>query len=665
MSDQATTSSKVWEPIKIGHVTARNRMYLPTHWVLPVATPAYGDYLAARARGGSGLIFASGPTSHPTTANPMAPNGWTKEWIPGFKKVVDAVHQEGSPIFVQLAHTGAPAMPSTWSIDSWGPLWSPSPLRSPNQWTIPKALEQDDIADFIRTFADTAANVQDTGADGIEVHGAHGYLLSAFLSPFWNQREDGYGGDTAGRTRIIRELATAVRKRCGDDFVIGLKMNSQDYHGEQGMRPEESVNVIEALNETGLINFYSIAHVDYHSFHRLMAPQSSGENASVAAGAKLARSVAKGVPILMQGAIRTVARAEELIGDGAADMIGLCRVQIADPEIINKSRGGKLADVRRCVGQNQGCVRRIGIGVSCTVNPLAGREGAWGPRVATSENARNQTVLVIGGGPGGMKFAETAALRGKKVILAERANKLGGQVNAAAKLPDYKAWSFLPEDLGRQLEILGVDIRLNTALTAESAIAIGADEIIVATGSYWLTDGFCALGQPGDPMPPKMDKPALEPLEVLANPEICGQNVVIIDDVGDYTPLGIARLLAGMGRTVTLVTADYAVGRKLHANNDFEWLYPRVLQAGIDIQTMSVLHSVQSGQASLRNRGTAQLTTVAADTVITCMLRKADDSLFLALKDMGAKVTRIGDCLAPREVDDAVVEGFRHAAEAA
>nr|WP_087574318.1 MULTISPECIES: FAD-dependent oxidoreductase [unclassified Sphingomonas]AJW29582.1 NADH:flavin oxidoreductase [Sphingomonas sp. JE1] len=664
MDGQVSMPTQVWSPITIGHVTARNRLYLPTHWVLPVATPAYGDYLAARARGGSGLIFASGPTSHPTTANPMAPDGWTKEWVPGFKTVVDAVHAEGSPIFVQLAHTGAPALPPTYTIDTWGPLWSPTPLRSPNQWTVPKALEEDDIADYIRTFADTAANVQDTGADGIEVHGAHGYLLSAFLSPFWNRREDGYGGDTAGRTRIIRELAAAVRKRCGQDFVIGLKMNSQDYHGEQGMRPDEAVRVIELLNETGLIDFYSIAHVDYHTFHRLMAPQSSGETASVEMGATAAKKAAGKVPILMQGAIRTVAKAEELIRGEAADMVGLCRVQIADPEIINKSREGKLDEVRRCVGQNQGCVRRIGMGVNCTVNPLAGREGVWGPRASNNDKTAQRTVLVIGGGPGGMKCAETAALKGDKVILLERGNMLGGQVNVAAKLPDYKAWGYLPDDLGGQLRRLGVDIRLNEEATADSALAIEADEIVVATGSSWLTDGFCALGQPGDPMPPRMDRPALDPISVINDPALCGQNVVIIDDVGDYTPLGIARMLKTEGKNVTVVTADYAVGRKLHANNDFEWLYPRVLREEIAIRTMSVLHSVEAGQAFIRNRATGELDGMLADTIVTCMLRKSNDALFLELKDRGANVTRIGDCLAPREVDDAVLEGFRHAASA-
>lgn len=653
--------SLVWEPKRIGSLACRNSLYLPTHWVMPVMAPAYGDYLAARARGGSGLIFASGPTSHPSTANPLAPDGWTRDWIKPFSENVKKVHDAGAPILVQLAHTGAPAMPPTWSIERWGPLWAPSPLRSPNQWVVPKELEVEDIADLIRTFTDTAAYTQESGADGIEVHCGHGYLLSNFFSPFWNRREDQYGGNTENRVRIFTELAAAVRARCGKDFAICVKMNSEDYHGEEGMHHGEAVRVVELLAQSGLVDLFSMAHVDYHSFHRLMAPQSSGETANAAKGSRAVMAASGNIPVLVQGAIRTVAMAEELLAEGAADMVGLVRVQIADPDIINKTRDGRVAEVRRCVGQNQGCVRRIGIGASCTVNPLAGREASWGPKVGEKSNAPKR-IAIVGGGPAGLKFAETAALRGHHVTIIEARERLGGQVHWAKQLPDYGSWGFVADDLAAQIKRLGVEVRLKSRATVEMLLSEDADQIVVATGARWRTDGFSALIQPGDPSPPPMDCPALDPIHVLDNPDDCGQEVIVIDEVGDYTPLGIARILAERGRNVTIVTADNAIGRKLHANNDFEWLYPRTLRAGVHVLPMSLLREVRDGTALIRNRATGELTRMAVDTVVTCALREADDTLYKELKSAGANVIRIGDCVAPREVDDAIIEGFREAA---
>jgi 2,4-dienoyl-CoA reductase-like NADH-dependent reductase (Old Yellow Enzyme family) len=591
---------------------------------------------------------------------PYLPDGLSDDWKPGFARVVDAVHAEGAPIFVQLAHIGAPGMPATWTLDGWSPLWAPSSLRSPNQWAIPKAIEADDIAELVDGFARTAANVQDTGADGIEIHAAHGYLLSTFLSPLWNQRADEYGGSTENRSRIVREVGEAVRRRCGDNFVIGLKINFNEYHGDIGINNDEACRVIEVLNPAGIFQFYSIAHGDYHSIHRVIPPMSSGDHATMVKAAARAKQIANGVPVLVQGMIQTIELAETLVEQDTVDMVGLVRPQIADPEIVNKTREGRVQEIRRCVGQNQGCVRRIAIGVSCTVNPLAGREWSLAERIKPVDTGALR-VLVVGGGPAGMKFAETAALKGHQATLMEREAVLGGQVNFAAKLPDYDSWRNLVEDLGSQLKRLAVDVRLGAEATLESIIELQADKVVIATGSTWDKDGFSGYFNPEDPSPPELHTQVLDPIEVLRRPSACGHHVLIIDDIGDYTPLGIARILRSNGHHVSIVTGNYAVGHKMHITNEFDWLYPRVLKAGVEIHTMTVVQLANEEVAMLRNIATNEVSELRTDTIIPCMGRKPIDSLYFELKCKDFEVSRIGDCLAPREVDDAVLEGFREA----
>jgi 2,4-dienoyl-CoA reductase-like NADH-dependent reductase (Old Yellow Enzyme family) len=282
-------TSAIWTPIKIGNVDIRNRVYLPAHWVLPMNSPAYAAYLKARARGGNGLIIGCGPAPHSSAASVYCPPGWMSDWVGPYREVVDAVHSEGSAIFVQIGHQGAPGYPITESMDSWAPLWSPSGIRAPNHLLLSKVMEASDIEELIEGFVSTAVRAQDTGAEGVEIHVAHGYLLSAFVSPYWNRRDDDYGGDTVRRARIVREIGEGVRARCGEDFVVGMKMNFDEYRGEQGLTPEEALRVVEAANVAGVYDYLSIAHTDYQNYHRLIPPASSGDSASMAVGAKYAK----------------------------------------------------------------------------------------------------------------------------------------------------------------------------------------------------------------------------------------------------------------------------------------------------------------------------------------------------------------------------------------
>jgi len=655
--------ASVWDPIRIGSLTARNRIYLPAHYPAFQAE-AYGLYIGERARGGAGVIVSTTLMAHPSAfgraAAPLTPDS-----IPWLRQMVKPAMAHGALVFIQIGHTGPSWPPPTDDIDDWSPNWAPSAIQSAKHQYIPKVMEAGDIQGLIEGFVTVAANAQEAGASGVEIHAAHGYLLSSFLSPFWNRRTDGYGGNTENRARIVREIATAIRKKVGGSFVIGLRMNVDEYLDGKGTTPTEAMAVLDNIHGLGILNYVCLAHTDYHTNHFLVPPDSSGLVAPLASAGKLAKNTLRNeIPVLVHGSVRNIATAEDMITSGSADLVGMVRAHIADPHLVNKTKAGKVDEVHRCVGANQGCWRRLGRPISCTVNPVTGREGRYGidmPRPVLPK----QRVLVVGGGPGGMKYAATAAELGHDVTLWERDNDVGGSVRFAAQLPDYGMWNRLVEDLSGAIKRSGVALHLGKEATAEAVVQFGADLTVIATGARWdrsgfstyrpATNGIAGLQEAGERI--------LDPVTTLLNIDRCGKHVVIVDDNGDYLPLGLARRLQLSGRTVTVVTWDDAVGRKMHATNELPFLLPRVLEAGVKILVGNYVDRIDKNTVSLVGRWTAAQSSLPADTIILSMLRTANEELYLDLQQRGVKVARIGDCLAPREVDDAILEGFRLAME--
>jgi 2,4-dienoyl-CoA reductase-like NADH-dependent reductase (Old Yellow Enzyme family) len=574
-------------------------------------------------------------------------------------KFVTPAKQEGVPVFVQITHGGASTTRRTDDIQLWGSVLAPSQIPSPVHRAMPKPMEEEDIQEVIDGFAATAANVQAGGGDGVEIHGSHGYLLSNFLSPWWNRRDDAWGGDTERRARLAHEIGRAVRKRCGPQFVIGIKLSLDEYLGEDGIHPDETIRIVQALEREKLFDYVCLSHTDYHTNHKLVPPASSGETAPLARGAQRVREALAGrIPLLIQGSVRDLQTAAEIVASGQSDLVGLVRAQIADPELVKKTLEGRAEEVRRCVGANQGCWRRLGQNLSCTVNPAAGREQQFGVSVLKPAPAARK-VLVIGGGPAGLKAADTAASRGHQVTLWERSNQLGGQVRQAAQLPDYEAWSFVVDDLAASLRRRRVEVALNTNATAEAIAAFGADQVIVATGARWQTTGFSTFRPDRDAIPRGSGSHVLDPLSALAAPETCGQRVLVVDDNGDYLPLGLARLLTSLGKRVTVVSCDAMLGRKMEPTLDWPWLMPRVATAGVEMRASTFVERIGQGEVEVRSSVSGAIESLAADTVVLSMMRESEDALYHQLKAGGLPVTRIGDCVAPREVDDAVLEGFR------
>jgi 2,4-dienoyl-CoA reductase-like NADH-dependent reductase (Old Yellow Enzyme family)/thioredoxin reductase len=655
----------LWEPVRIGPVTVANRICVSAHQThfpareMELVGDRYIAYMEARARGGAGLLIVEAGAVHPSTAKVGLIDLYREEIVPGLTRLGNAVHAHGARLFAQLSHLGSQDL-GTSDLDRWHPVLAPSALPSTVYGRVAKAMDQADIADVVAGYGRAAANAHAARLDGAEISAGHGYLMCQFLSPMTNRRTDRYGGSVVNRCRLAVEAAEEVRRRCGRDFALGIRLSFDEFVGDVGLTGALSEETVRVLHATGLFDYISITGGNYHTIREWVPSVSGGRDGHLAPYAARARTAVGGeVPVMVASAIRTVERAAEIVAAGQADLVAMTRAHIADPDIVRKTRAGRAGEVRRCVGANQGCLRRAfaNNGITCTVNPVAGRERTFGAR-ATEPAPRARDVLVVGGGPAGMQLAETAARRGHRVVLMERAERLGGQLLLAAALPNRGTWGELAADLAASLERLEVDVRLGTEGTPDSVAAAAVDAVFVATGSGFDASGY-SIAQPGRPRLEGSElEHVIDPAAAIADPERCGRTVVIVDDNGDHLPLGLALLLAGTGREVEIVTRHLFAGSQLTATGDLAFVLPQLAEAGVRVTAQTSMRRIGAREVTVAGAWGGGERTIAADTVVLSMMRRSDDALAAALAQRGIAATRVGDCLAPREVDDAIHDGM-------
>ena len=659
-ADTHATLAPLFEPITLGTVEIRNRVVMTGHGTgmakdyLP--TEQHVAYYRERAIGGAGLIGMAFPQIHPTSQDvPGEPRAWLPEIVPGLRKITDAVHEHGARIVMQLGHGGRQGH-STFTERA---LWSPSNTPCPFNLEMPKAMELEDIDEIVAAHAIGARHAKQGGMDGVEIHSGYGgYLLASFLSPFSNHRTDDYGGSLENRMRIVIRVIDAVRDEVGPDFLVGINLQGHDF-SPGGLEVGDAQDIARAIDATGKIDYICVKAATYNEAHQnvpdMQHPKRIWEDLAAAIKAVVT------VPVIAVGRINDPSDAADILALGHADMVAMTRQQIADPETVNKMKDGRLEEIRRCIGCNQGCIDRLFdvTHSSCVHNPAAGYELELG--IGTLLPAiKARRVVIVGAGPAGMKAAEVAARQGHEVILFERRSRTGGQLRIAANIRGRGEIGGVVDHLDVMIAKHEVDLRLGQSPTAEEILALEPHHVIVATGSAPGQDIVGNLAQ-GIPFTLGLDQDhVLSVWNVLEENRRVGQHVVIVDDgEGGWKGIGLALQLCEDGRDVEFVTPLPYVGAKLGPFSA-NLAVPRIHKSGMVSHPFSTVTAIEGSSVHITEQG-RPATVDAVDTVILAGWHRPVNDLYFALKKAGASVDRVGDAIASRTMMEAVHEGERAA----
>lgn len=650
----------LFSPLQIGNLSVRNRIMQTAHVKLFAYNAVDSDrnvaYQAARAQGGAGLLITGNRVVHPTSTTGFPRVAWAyrPEALDADRRLTAAVHEHGAAIFAQLNHFGLNA--SSDSADDYRVLWGPSAVKSPAYGETPKAMEHEDIREVVDWWGHSAELTREGGFDGTEVHISHSYLLHQFLSPLYNKREDEYGGSFENRLRFAREVIEEVRRRAGDDWVVGVRISLTDFI-PGALDVEDAIRVAQTLEADGRIDYVNVTAAGYHNIFKAIEPSDVPDGYLVDLTAELKAAVR--LPVFTVGGIKDPALAEEILAAGKADMVAMTRAQIADPEFANKVREGRESELVHCIRGNQGCIGRVfkGLPIACTVNPGAGRERRFGPGTLVPADPPTRW-LVAGGGPAGMKAAAVLAERGHRVTLVELDEQLGGQVNLILRTPGRDEFGWIVRDLERRLLRFGVDVRLGTEATVGLVRDLAPDGIVVATGALPSRTGFSSVNPLVDRLPGVDQDNVLTAWDVLLETQPAGKRVVVLDDDGSRAVAGVVEVLLDRGSEVELVSRWPTLFPGTLTTLDMAHLYGRLLGKGLVYRLNAWAAGIEADRVTVFNLYTgAQETIDGVDTVVLATGAKANEDLYLALKGEGANVHRIGDCLAPRKLDHAIYEG--------
>ncbi len=654
---------RLFSTLRIGPVEARNRVLFGAHFTM-FSEPArrfgepgfYGErlgrYLAERARGGVGVVIAGQAQVHPSTAYQMANNAaaWDPDSVTHFRRVTDPIHEHRALAFLQLAHNGGV------NHGAWSKLPALAPSDVANYFEPPKRLEKHEIRELVEHFATSARNAVAGGFDGIEIHGAHGYLIHEFLSPKSNRRTDEYGGSLENRMRFGVEVLTAVREAVGDQVAVGLRLVGDEEMGGGGLTADDAGAIGARFEELGLVDFLnvSIGLSGVGMVRPLYAPHLLGVYA-----AHTVKKAVRAVPVFAVHRILTPEEAEGVLEREEADAVTLVRALIADPDWVAKAQTGASPTIRLCTGSNQGCYGNLlqGLPVTCVQNPAVGREaelghGTW-VRAATSKR-----VVVVGGGPGGLEAAWVAAARGHSVILLERGAELGGKIRLAQQLPGRGELADFADWRADECRRRGVEIHLNREASAASVLALDPDAVVVATGGRATLDAASKFHPM--PVPGSEQEFVFDHERALCEAEALGPRVVILDAVGHIEGIGLGELLAGLGKEVVLVM-PMPTPLCLDAETLAAAL-PRAVRAGVDWNPTTALAEIGDHAVTLIDLFSGRARTIdGVDHVVIRTHGLPNDRLYFELEGRVPELVRVGDAVAVRPADRAIFDGHRAA----
>ncbi len=636
---------KLFTPFRIGALELKNRIVMApmaTHYAdeTGAVTDRLRNYYLERARGGTGLITIESGYIDTLGRGGMRRLGLHEDrLIPGLKMLVDLVHSAGAKICSQLHHAGRQV-----NVKNTGGRYpvSASSLPAAMEAVVPRTLKIAEIEGLVEAFGQAARRSLAAGFDAILIHAAHGYLIHQFLSPLSNNRTDRYGGNLSGRLLFLREIVRRCREEVGKDFPLMVRISADEFI-PGGINLEYGQRVARQLEKWGVDGLH-VSAATHDTSEMEIQPMSIPRGCLVHLAERIKKVVS--IPVGTVGRIVTPFMAEEILREGRADFVALGRALLADPEFPRKAFEGRPEDIRPCIACLQGCRDHLyrGLPITCLVNPQAGMEREYEIRPASHP----KRVFIVGGGPGGMEAAVTAALRGHEVTLAEKENHLGGQFYLAFLPAGKEEIRAYLDYLSVQLRKSGVKVRLNLEVDAKALEEVGADAIFLASGAV-----------PIRPEIPGIDREnVLTAWEVLINPQRVKEKVVVIG--GGSVGAETAEFLLDLGKDVTLVEMLPVIASDMEMTNR-KVLLRRLGEKGAKIRVLSHARAILPGEVEVEFNGKKEF--ISADTVVLAVGVKPNRALDGALKEVTGKVFTLGDCVSPRKAIDAIHEGFKIALE--
>ncbi len=623
---------KLFEPGRIGKVVARNRIVMAPMGTGfdhgGFVTDAMADFYARRARGGVGIVVTEAAAVHVSGHIPSLLDFYDDRFLEGMARMAAAIQANGALAFCQLNHPGRQTASRLTGHD----IVAPSAIASRPAYETPEPASVETIRMIIDAYAAAAERAKRAGFDGVEFHGAHGYLICAFMSPAANKRDDEFGGDTVRRARFATEIVRESRKRCGPDFPITMRISGDDYLPD-GLRVEETARIAQLLEQAG-VDAISVSAGCYDTFERIVPPMWFPQACNATEAAAIRKALK--VPVIVAGRINDPDIAESLLAGGTADFVAIGRGLLCDADFANKARDGRAGDIVRCVACNT-CIDTMYSSqpIRCILNPELGREG-----LLDGKAERSKRVMVIGGGPGGMYAAARLARRGHSVVLYEREPELGGRIPLCATPEWKKGFELFTAQLRQQATASGVEVHTGEEATAGTVAREAPEAVILATGAEAVAP----------PVPGLENVKAVQAEDVLTGKAELGHRIFIVG--AGSTGCEVALVLARRGHEVTVAEMRPRIGIELGVTA--RWTKLVELKRSARLLPGVTCEQALSNAMVVSKDGKSE--TIPFDTLVLATGLRPRNALLAALEMAVPEVYAIGDCVKARSIADAMYE---------